>query len=82
MLSAAERLLLDIYSSVNEPDGLYAVTRSHSALSQLRRAEHGELIACHIWPIILVKRLDIILATVPGKDESFAGPAATSVAKL
>ncbi|KAL4452130.1 hypothetical protein ABPG75_007792 [Micractinium tetrahymenae] len=38
--AALERLLLDIYSSINEPDGIYAVARSHSMLSQLKRFEH------------------------------------------
>lgn len=33
--AALERLLLDIYSSINEPDGIYAVARSHSMLSQV-----------------------------------------------
>ncbi len=35
--AALEHLLLDIYSSINEPDGIYAVARSHSMLSQVRR---------------------------------------------
>ena len=30
-----ERLLLEVYSSINEPDGIYAVARSHSLLSQV-----------------------------------------------
>ena len=33
--AAVQRLLLDIYSSINEPDGIYAVARSHSLLSQV-----------------------------------------------
>ena len=32
---AVRRLLLDIYSQINEPDGIYAVVRSHSMLAQV-----------------------------------------------
>jgi hypothetical protein len=34
-VEAVERLLLDTYSQINEPDGIYAVARSHSMLSQV-----------------------------------------------
>ena len=34
-VAAVERLLLDTYSQINEPDGIYAVARSHSMLSQV-----------------------------------------------
>ena len=30
-----ERLLLDIHGQINEPDGIYAVARSHEMASQL-----------------------------------------------
>lgn len=36
-----ERLLLDTYSQINEPDGIYAVARSHSMLSQAGAAAGG-----------------------------------------
>ena len=35
-----DQLLLDIYSSINEPDGIYAVTMGHSLNSQLKLYEH------------------------------------------
>ncbi len=38
--AAADELLLDIYSSMNEPDGIYAVARGHSMVSQLKLYEH------------------------------------------
>lgn len=34
-LPRVERLLLDIYSQISEPDGIYAVARSHSMLAQV-----------------------------------------------
>lgn len=36
----ADQLLLDIYSSINEPDGIYAVARGHNMMSQLKLYEH------------------------------------------
>lgn len=36
----ADQLLLGIYSSINEPDGIYAVARGHSIMSQLKLYEH------------------------------------------
>lgn len=36
----AEDLLLHIYSSINEPDGIYAVASGHSMVSQLKLYEH------------------------------------------
>lgn len=36
-LPRVERLLLDIYSQISEPDGIYAVARSHSMLAQVGR---------------------------------------------
>ena len=36
----ADQLLLEVYSSINEPDGIYAVARGHSMLSQLKLYEH------------------------------------------
>jgi hypothetical protein len=38
--AAADELLLDIYSRMNEPDGIYAVARGHSMVSQLKLYEH------------------------------------------
>ena len=38
--ATADELLLDIYSSMNEPDGIYAVARGHSMVSQLKLYEH------------------------------------------
>ncbi len=38
--AAADELLLDIYSSMNEPDSIYAVARGHSMVSQLKLYEH------------------------------------------
>ena len=35
-----DQLLLDIYSSINEPDGIYAVTMGQSLISQLKLYEH------------------------------------------
>ena len=35
-----ERLLLDIYGQINEPDGIYAVARSHEMTSQLHLLQH------------------------------------------
>jgi serine-protein kinase ATM len=35
----ADAQLLEIYSKINEPDGLYAVAQSNDLLSQLRRSE-------------------------------------------
>jgi hypothetical protein len=35
-----ERLLLDVYSSIGEPDGIYAVARSGDMASQLRLMQH------------------------------------------
>jgi hypothetical protein len=34
-LARVERLLLDIYSQISEPDGIYAVARSHNMLAQV-----------------------------------------------
>lgn len=48
--AALEQLLLDIYSSINEPDGIYAVARSHSMLSQVRCA------GCTVAPWASVRR--------------------------
>ena len=39
-LTRHEQLLLDIYSRIGEPDGIYAVARSHNLLSQLHVFEH------------------------------------------
>lgn len=39
-LTCHEQLLLDIYSRIGEPDGIYAVARSHNLLSQLHVFEH------------------------------------------
>ena len=39
-LACHEQLLLDIYSRIGEPDGIYAVARSHNLLSQLHVFEH------------------------------------------
>ena len=39
-LPVAEQLLLDIFSQVNEPDGIYAIAQSHKMASQLRLFEH------------------------------------------
>lgn len=36
----ADQLLLGIYSSINEPDGIYAVARGHNIMSQLKLYEH------------------------------------------
>ena len=36
----ADQLLLDIYSSINEPDGIYAVARGYNMMSQLKLYEH------------------------------------------
>lgn len=36
----ADQLLLEVYSSINEPDGIYAVARGHSMMSQLKLYEH------------------------------------------
>ena len=38
--AAADQLLLDIYSSINEPDSIYAVARGHNMTSQLKLYEH------------------------------------------
>lgn len=38
--AAADQLLLDIYSSINEPDSIYAVARGHNMMSQLKLYEH------------------------------------------
>ena len=38
--AVVDQLLLDIYSSINEPDGIYAVARGHSMMSQLKLYEH------------------------------------------
>lgn len=35
-----EHLLLDVYGQINEPDGIYAVARSHHMASQLRLLQH------------------------------------------
>ncbi len=35
-----DELLLDIYSSINEPDSIYAVARGHNMMSQLKLYEH------------------------------------------
>ena len=35
-----ERILLDIYSGVGEPDGIYAVAQSGDIASQLRLMQH------------------------------------------
>jgi len=37
---AADQLLLDIYSSINEPEGIYPVARGHNMMSQLKLYEH------------------------------------------
>ena len=43
-----ERLLLDVYSSIGEPDGIYAVARSGDMASQLRLMQHegGVVASC------------------------------------
>lgn len=35
-----DQLLLDIYSQIQEPDGIYAAARSQKAASQLHLFEH------------------------------------------
>ena len=48
--AVVERLLLDTYSAISEPDSIYAVARSHGMLSQVRRTVGcGVLLvqACH-----------------------------------
>lgn len=40
-----EHLLLDVYGQINEPDGIYAVARSHHMASQLRLLQHEG--TCH-----------------------------------
>lgn len=39
-LSDVDALLLDIYSQIDEPDGMYAAARSPQAASQLALFEH------------------------------------------
>lgn len=39
-LSDVDALLLDIYSQIDEPDGMYAAARSQQAASQLALFEH------------------------------------------
>lgn len=39
-LSTVDQLLLDIYSQIQEPDGIYAAARSQKAASQLCLFEH------------------------------------------
>ena len=39
-LPAEDRLLLEIYSQLTEPDGIYAVARSHKLASQLHLFRH------------------------------------------
>ncbi|PSC71129.1 serine threonine-kinase ATM isoform X1 [Micractinium conductrix] len=72
--AAVQRLLLDIYSSINEPDGIYAVARSHSLLSQLRRFEHeGD------WSKALLS-YDLVLQHLLGGGSGPAGAAASQLA--
>ena len=40
-----ERLLLDVYGSIGEPDGIYAVARSGDMASQLRLMQHEGVFA-------------------------------------
>ena len=39
-LPTVERLLLEVYAGVQEPDGLYGAARSPARACQLRLAEH------------------------------------------
>ena len=39
-LAEVDRLLLDAHAATGEPDGLYAVARSHKLAAQLRLFEH------------------------------------------
>ena len=39
-LAEVDRLLLDAHAATGEPDGLYAVARSHKLPAQLRLFEH------------------------------------------
>ncbi len=41
-LSKVDQLLLDVYSQVQEPDGIYAAARSQKAASQLCLFEHED----------------------------------------
>lgn len=39
-LAPVDRLLLDIYETIEEPDGIYAIARSHQARMQAALFEH------------------------------------------
>ena len=42
-----KRILLDIYSSIDDPDGIYAVAQSGDTASQLRLMQHeGTVSVC------------------------------------
>ena len=72
----ADQLLLDIYSSINEPDGIYAVARGHNMVSQLKLYEHeaswdralaGYDMMCHRTASEQVPRTS---ASHPAEDDS------------
>ncbi|KAK9825683.1 hypothetical protein WJX81_003257 [Elliptochloris bilobata] len=66
-LAEVDRLLLDAHAASGEPDGLYAVARSHKLAAQLRLFEHEGA-----WSKALVARDLQLLGAAQGGD---AGPA-------
>ena len=65
--SRIDRLLLEIYSRINEPDGLYAIAQSNDLLSQLRRSEReGD------WSQVLVT-CDLALQLPQQRDQQCSG---------
>ena len=74
-----DELLLDMYSSINEPDGIYAVARGHNMMSQLKLYEHEGSWDKALTGYDLLCRRTPALAASAGTEAATPGPQQTGM---